>query len=141
MEEALAILAAAGQALGLDFSVPWKDLGPRAREVALHGGGKYAAIDTAGTISISTPWDEELARLGGALNDTYLAYGRAEAGSDWNTWHVMDVATGKILADELNKTLHHVLSRDRVHAAVDQADRAAGLAQAGDPSLPVGAPI
>ena len=31
----------------------------------------------------------------------YLAYGVAEAGSDWNTWHVMDVATGKILADEV----------------------------------------
>ncbi len=30
-----------------------------------------------------------------------LAYGVAEAGSDWNTWHVLDVATGKVLPDEL----------------------------------------
>jgi prolyl oligopeptidase len=30
-----------------------------------------------------------------------LAYGVAEAGSDWNTWHVLDVATAKPLADEL----------------------------------------
>jgi prolyl oligopeptidase len=31
----------------------------------------------------------------------YLAYGLAEAGSDWNTWKVRDVATGKDLSDEL----------------------------------------
>lgn len=31
----------------------------------------------------------------------YLAYGRAEAGSDWNVWHVLDIATGKQLSDEL----------------------------------------
>lgn len=29
------------------------------------------------------------------------AYGLAEAGSDWNTWKVLDVATGKTLDDEL----------------------------------------
>jgi prolyl oligopeptidase len=31
----------------------------------------------------------------------YLAYGVAESGSDWNTWHVLDVASGKVLADEV----------------------------------------
>lgn len=31
----------------------------------------------------------------------YLAYGVAEAGSDWNVWQVMEVATGKILSDEI----------------------------------------
>jgi prolyl oligopeptidase len=30
-----------------------------------------------------------------------LAYGKAEAGSDWNTWHALEVATGKLLSDEL----------------------------------------
>src|SRR5262245_17553658 len=34
----------------------------------------------------------------------YLAYGKAEAGSDWVTWHVLDVASGKILPDELRWT-------------------------------------
>src|SRR5205085_2450673 len=29
------------------------------------------------------------------------AYGVAEAGSDWNTWRVIDVATAKPLADEI----------------------------------------
>jgi prolyl oligopeptidase len=31
----------------------------------------------------------------------YLAYGVAEAGSDWNTWHVLDVGTGSVLSDEV----------------------------------------
>jgi prolyl oligopeptidase len=31
----------------------------------------------------------------------YLAFGIAEAGSDWQTWKVMDVASGKILGDEV----------------------------------------
>ena len=30
-----------------------------------------------------------------------MAYGMAEAGSDWNTWKVLDVGTGKPLDDEL----------------------------------------
>lgn len=31
----------------------------------------------------------------------YLAYGVAEAGSDWNTWRVLEVESGKVLSDEL----------------------------------------
>ncbi len=31
----------------------------------------------------------------------YAAYGLAEAGSDWNTWKVLEVATGKTLGDDL----------------------------------------
>jgi len=31
----------------------------------------------------------------------YLAYGVAEAGSDWNTWHVLDVGSGNVLSDEV----------------------------------------
>ncbi len=31
----------------------------------------------------------------------YLAYGIAEAGSDWHSWHVMEVGSGKIMPDEL----------------------------------------
>ncbi len=31
----------------------------------------------------------------------YLAYGVAEAGSDWVVWHVMEVDSGKVLDDEL----------------------------------------
>ena len=30
-----------------------------------------------------------------------IAYAVSEAGSDWQTWKVMDIATGKLLADEL----------------------------------------
>ena len=35
----MAILSAAGRALGLDFSVPWRELGDPAREIALRGAG------------------------------------------------------------------------------------------------------
>jgi prolyl oligopeptidase len=31
----------------------------------------------------------------------YLAYGVSEAGSDWNHWKVLEIATGKVLDDEL----------------------------------------
>lgn len=45
------------------------------RQVAEHGGGTYAAIDTSGTVSIETPYDAELVRLSEALNGTYLPFG------------------------------------------------------------------
>jgi prolyl oligopeptidase len=31
----------------------------------------------------------------------YVAYAVAEAGSDWNTWHVLDVSSGQTIEDEL----------------------------------------
>ncbi len=34
----------------------------------------------------------------------YVAYSRAEAGSDWATWYVMEIETGKLLTDELKWT-------------------------------------
>ena len=32
----------------------------------------------------------------------FLAYGKSEGGSDWHTWHVLDVRTGKEMSDKLN---------------------------------------
>ncbi|MBA4066879.1 MAG: S9 family peptidase [Isosphaera sp.] len=47
--------------------------------------------------------DGTVAMAGSALSDDarYLAYGVAEAGSDWNTWKVFDVAAGRPLGDEI----------------------------------------
>jgi prolyl oligopeptidase len=47
--------------------------------------------------------DGTVALAGLAISDDgkLVAYGKAEAGSDWNTWHVIDVDTGKPLPDEL----------------------------------------
>jgi prolyl oligopeptidase len=47
--------------------------------------------------------DGTVALAGLTISDDgkYLAYGIAEAGSDWNTWHVIDIDTGKVLSDEL----------------------------------------
>jgi prolyl oligopeptidase len=33
----------------------------------------------------------------------YVAYGRAEAGSDWTVWNVMEIESGKVLPDELKR--------------------------------------
>jgi prolyl oligopeptidase len=47
--------------------------------------------------------DGTVALQGMSVSDDgkYLAYGVAEAGSDWVTWHVMDVGSGKPLSDEV----------------------------------------
>ncbi len=47
-------------------------------------------------------------------NGRYLAYCRAEAGSDWLRWQVLEIDSGKLLADELRwtKSPHASWSRD-----------------------------
>jgi prolyl oligopeptidase len=47
--------------------------------------------------------DGTVALSGMAISDDakYVAFGKAAAGSDWNTWHVLDVATGNLLSDTL----------------------------------------
>jgi prolyl oligopeptidase len=47
--------------------------------------------------------DGTVALAGTSASDDgkYLAYSLAEAGSDWNNWHVLDTASGKKLDDEL----------------------------------------
>jgi prolyl oligopeptidase len=47
--------------------------------------------------------DGTVALSGMAVSDDarYLAYGVAEAGSDWQTWKILDVTTAKPLADEV----------------------------------------
>ena len=47
--------------------------------------------------------DGTVALSGLSISDDgkYLAYGKAASGSDWNTWHVLDVATAQPLGDEL----------------------------------------
>ncbi|MEM6290312.1 MAG: prolyl oligopeptidase family serine peptidase [Myxococcota bacterium] len=46
-----------------------------------------------GTVALSGTWPSK--------DGKYLAYGVSEAGSDWQTWRVRDVATGKDTGDEL----------------------------------------
>ena len=45
-----------------------------------------------------------LGGLGFSDDGRYMAYCRAEAGSDWSNWYVMEIASGKILSDELRWT-------------------------------------
>ena len=50
--------------------------------------------------------DGTIALQGVSFSDDgkYAAYGRAEAGSDWATWQVMEIESGKILPEELKWT-------------------------------------
>lgn len=45
-----------------------------------------------------------LGGLGFSDDGQYMAYSRAEAGSDWSNWHVMEITSGKVLPDELRWT-------------------------------------
>ena len=45
-----------------------------------------------------------LGELGFSDDGKYLAYSRSEAGSDWSIWHVLEIATGRQLPDELRWT-------------------------------------
>ena len=47
--------------------------------------------------------DGTVAMAGSAFSDDgkYLAYGVQESGSDWRTWRVMEIATRKVLDDEI----------------------------------------
>ncbi|MFO0429480.1 MAG: prolyl oligopeptidase family serine peptidase [Planctomyces sp.] len=47
--------------------------------------------------------DGTVALSGTAFSDDgrYMAYGVQDAGSDWNTWRIMEIETGKVLDDEL----------------------------------------
>ena len=47
--------------------------------------------------------DGTVALAGTAISEDakYIAYGLAEAGSDWNTWKVRDITSGKDLTDEI----------------------------------------
>ena len=49
--------------------------------------------------------DGTIALSGTAFSDDgqYLAFGQSEAGSDWNTWRIMEIASGKVLDDELKR--------------------------------------
>lgn len=42
-----------------------------------------------------------LAGMAFSNDGKYVAYGLADAGSDWRTWYVMEIASGKVLEDEI----------------------------------------
>ncbi len=45
-----------------------------------------------------------LGGMGFSDDGKYLAYSRSEAGSDWSIWHVLEIAAGRQLPDELKWT-------------------------------------
>ncbi len=68
---------------------------------------KQETLDGEPTVLLDpNTWSEDgtVALSGTAFSEDgqYLAYGIAEAGSDWNTWKVMEIDSGTVLSDELN---------------------------------------
>jgi prolyl oligopeptidase len=61
--------------------------------------------DTPRVLIDPNPWSKDgtiaLTQIKPSEDGRYLAYGVAEAGSDWVTWHVMEVESGNVLSDEL----------------------------------------
>lgn len=61
---------------------PEDSLAPAWREVATLSDGHFAAIDQSlGALAVSTPFDDELAKLSSAMNLTYVPYG---AKGEWS---------------------------------------------------------
>ena len=59
------------------------DIAPAWKEVSMLADGHFACIDqNNGTITIATPFDEDLVSLSAAMNTTYIAYG---AQGEWGT--------------------------------------------------------
>jgi len=55
---------------------PADDIAPGWRDVALLADGQFASIDhNNGTVTVSTPFDTEIAELSTAVNATYIPYG------------------------------------------------------------------
>lgn len=67
---------------------------------------QQAALDAEPTVLIDpNTWSKDgtvaLAGTSFSEDGKYLAYGIQDAGSDWRTWRVMEIATGRLLDDEL----------------------------------------
>ena len=94
------------------FSAPFK-AGGRYFFSKNHGLQNQSVLYTVNSLADAEPrllldpntWTKDgtvaLAGLEVSDDGSLIAFGKAEAGSDWNTWHVLDVATGKTLPDEL----------------------------------------
>jgi hypothetical protein len=55
---------------------PQDDIAPGWREVAARADGQFACIDQDhGTVVVTSPFDQELAKLGTSLNETYIPLG------------------------------------------------------------------
>lgn len=78
----------------------------------LYMAESFAALtaDKAKVLLDPNAWTKDgtvaLAGVSPSDDGRYLAYCTAEAGSDWNTWRVIELHTGKLLADEIRWVKH-----------------------------------
>ena len=90
------------------------------QNIARSGEGKYFAIAGDGGVeTISTPYDAPLARLGGKIGTTYLAYGGAGFGRGGSVYRAM--AASKAGALEEKVSLSAAAAPTAAYAAADRA--------------------
>ena len=101
------------------FGVPFKEGGRYfylkndglQNQAVLYVADTLEAIDTTARVLLDpNRWsrDGTVALAGLAVSDDgkYLAYGAAEAGSDWATWRVLAIDSGQLLPDEIKWIKH-----------------------------------
>ena len=94
------------------------------REGARLGGGSYLTINQdAAVAQVTTPMDAELARLGGLLNQTYVAYG-ASGGAKMERQRAMDSAVAAAAPAASAERAVAKASRNYVNAEWDLVDAA-----------------
>lgn len=75
---------------------PTDSLAPAWKEISTLADGHFASIDKDnGTIIVTTPFDDDLASLSAALNDTYIPFG-AVGGAAWANQREQDVNASKL---------------------------------------------
>jgi prolyl oligopeptidase len=76
----------------------------------LYTADSRAAMEKARVLLDPNTWSKDgtvaLAALSVSDDGKYLAYCVAEAGSDWNTWRVMEIDAGRVLPDEVRWSKH-----------------------------------
>ncbi|MEX0937296.1 MAG: prolyl oligopeptidase family serine peptidase [Pirellulales bacterium] len=93
------------------YSTPFKDGGRYyyAKNDGLQNQSVYYRLDTLDAepqvLLDPNTWSDDgtVALAGLAFSDDgkYIAYGIAESGSDWRTWHIMEIESGRKLEDEI----------------------------------------
>ena len=78
---------------------------------SLDGEARVLLDPNRGPRTARSPWTA----WGSATTASYLAYARAEAGSDWSTWHVMEIDSRQAAARraEMDQVLHGLLDQGR----------------------------
>lgn len=79
-------------------------------QAVLYTADTRATLDKARVLLDPNTWSKDgtvaLAALSASDDGKYLAYCVAEAGSDWTSWRIMEIASRRVLSDEVKWVKH-----------------------------------